>query len=986
MHESQCGHGCLTKPKIVGQCVLKHHSESPFARPCRIIGLLFIIIELAFPAFAVPLAHPGKAKKVEKTHINPSLRAIKGQLIFDQKTKEALERSKETGVLLALEENPGLIYKISITGAQKVEPDAVILRLKSKIDEPYEPAVVAQDIQEIWKMGLFSNVEVWQHVRKTGAIELEYRLSEIPTIFDIKITGNQALADSEIKESLAGLENYQVAKPERLRAAAEKIRELYVSKGYYLATVTYSIEKTTEREIKEREAEGVSEKGISTAIEIETAKVSATDFVNVIFHIKENAKVLVRRISFIGNHRLSDEELKKDLRTHEEHALSILTDWGTFRKDYLEIDALILEKMLHDNGMLKGKILAPEVELSSDKSSIRIAFRMIEGEQYFLGDVTVDGDLVEKDEEIYRLRKARDPERPLFSEQQLLAEITEEKGDIFNKSRMGQNVMAIADKYKDAGYAYVNVSPEPTFDEENKLVNIHINIESGPRVKIERIDIEGNEKTMDEVIRREVLITEGDYYSATLLHLSEANLAHLGYFESVELIEETGSSPNQMIIKIRVKERSTGNIQAGAGWGTGGEGLVFRFQVSNQNLFGRGQSLSATVNWSNYRRMFDVMFAEPYLTYVFDQPLTLSFSAFNRDLYMGEFYRAASGGDLTFGYPIGSPFKDLSRRWKTRTRPSLQNYVLDFESLWFYLTYTAERVQISDSSLNVRSFDLHQDEPRYTTSIKPTLRLDQRDNRIAPTRGIFAEFRTEFASGYFGALGLSALENKIRNSYPSKGLDAGRSFMKPSASVNNFIRYGTNVRFYHNLDDWFFVKGLVFKTNLELGILNTLGEPLIFENYALGGLNTIRGYSYRSISPVESAGALFPFNGRRDVAIGGNKQFYGSFELEFPLIKLLKLKGVLFFDFGNVFSPSDNFFFIGGKSANASHIKPSDPLGLYRALGLYSSVGFGVRWDSPFALLRFEWGIPLNVRPSNTPGLIERDRPILFEFNVGPSF
>ena len=194
------------------------------------------------------------------------------------------------------------------------------------------------------------------------------------------------------------------------------------------------------------------------------------------------------------------------------------------------------------------------------------------------------------------------------------------------------------------------------------------------------------------------------------------------------------------------------------------------------------------------------------------------------------------------------------------------------------------------------------------------------------------------------------------------------------------------MRLYHNLDEWFFLKGLVFKTNFELGFLNTFGTPLLFENYALGGVNTVRGYAYRSISPVESAGALSPFNGRRDVAVGGNKQFYGSFELEFPLVKLLKLGGVLFFDFGNVFSSADNFFYIGGKSRNAARVKPSDPLRIYDALGLYSSVGFGVRWDSPLGYLRFEWGLPLVVRPSQTPGLVEKDRPIVFEFNIGPSF
>lgn len=944
------------------------------------------MLTLALPGFAGAMA-PGAKKKIENTHIDPFLRGMEGQLILDKKTKEALERSKETGLILAESEKPGVIYKIRIVGATKVEPDAVILRLISKLDEAYAPANVAEDIQEIWKMGLFSQVDVWQNILDSGAVELEYRLSEIPTIFDIKTIGNKALSKDEIKESLAGLENYQVAKPERLRAAAEKIRELYVSKGYFLATVTYSLKPTSAADIKEREAQSVSEKGGAQIVEIETAKVAATDFVDVVFTIQENTKVKVTRINFIGNHRLSDQKLKEDLRTREDHTLlGLISDWGTFRRDFLEIDAYILEKKLNDFGMLKAKILPPEIDLSTDKSSISITYRLVEGPQYFLGEVTIDGDLIEKNEELYRLRKEADPKRPLFSENKLLSEITQRPGDIFNKSLMGQNVQAIAEHYRDQGYAYVNVSPEPSFDEENLRVDIHIVIESGPRIKIERIDIEGNEKTMDEVIRREINIHEGDFYSSTLLRESEAHIERLGYFESVELTQEPGTTPDQMIIKIKVKEKSTGGIQAGAGYGTGGEGVVLRFQLSNQNLFGRGQILSATVNWSNYRKMFDVMFAEPYLTYIFDHPLTFSFTAFNRDVFLGEYNRTSTGGDFTFGYPVGAPLMDLSRSWKSKVRPSLSPYVLDFESLWFFITYTAERVMINDSSLDVRSYDLHQGEARYTTSLKPTLKLDQRDNRMSPTRGLYAEFRTEFASEYFGGLGLSALENKIRHKSGPPTLEDGRDFLKPKATSNNFIRYGTNLRLYHNLDEWFFLKGLVFKTNFELGFLNTFGTPLLFENYALGGINTVRGYAYRSISPVESASALSPFNGRRDVAVGGNKQFYGSFELEFPLVKLLKLGGVLFFDFGNAYSSADNLFYIGTKSRNAARVKPSDPLRIFDALGLYSSVGFGVRWDSPLGFLRFEWGIPLVVRPSQTPGLLEKDRPIVFEFNIGQSF
>lgn len=930
------------------------------------------------------IGKPPKATK-EKAFLDPSLTSLEGQLSFDEETKKALERGKKPGFLLAAKEEPGHIYSIEVVGAKKTEPDAVVLRLASKIGQAFSPMLVSEDINEILKMGLFSDVEVWHRVLPSGAVELRYQLLEIPTIFQIKIVGNEALSEDEIKESIAGLENYHVAKSFRLKESAEKIREFYVSKGYFLATVDFSISPTKEEDIKKREAEGLSEKIGLSIMEIDTANVIAPDFVDVIFTIKENSKVRINRIYFSGNHYLNDDILKKQIRSQEQHLLSVISDWGTFRKDFLEVDALIIEKIFQDNGFLQVKILTPVVEISADKSSIDIGFRIIENDQYRLGNVFISGDLVERSETIYHLQKETKPDEAIFFAGKLASDISQKPGDIFNKSQMAEDVLSIAERYRDEGYAYVNVAPIPDF-KADQIVDINIQIESGPLVYIERIDIEGNEKTKDEVIRRELTIFEGDRYSSSLLKLSEQNVQRLGYFETVEMTNKPGSEPDKMVINIKVKEQSTAIIQAGAGYGTGGEGLVLRGQLSNQNLFGRGQILSASVNWSNYRRIFDISFVEPYLTYVFDSPLTFAFTAYNRDMYLGEFNRAASGGDITFGYPLGGPWVKYSRKWKRKASPSLAPYVFDFEALSLLLTYTAERVEISDLALDVRKWDLYQGVPRYTTSLKPILRLDQRDNRIFPSRGLFFEFRSEFASTYLGGGGLAELENSIRKKRKHNGMSAGRAYLTPEAASNSFIRFGTNFRFYYSLDEWLFLKGLVFKTNLEIGILNTLGKPLIFENYALGGSNSVRGYAYRSLSPTERAGSIYPFEPRRDFRIGGDKQILGSLELEFPIFKTLKISGVMFFDFGNVYSQEDNFFYVGGKSTNANRVKPADPLGLYQFLGLYSSAGFGVRWLSPLGFLRFEWGFPINRRPSDTPGLTEKDPPFLFDFGIGPSF
>lgn len=973
----------------LGYSVLNTIDINTFVRHgFRMFTILCLLLPTtSFAALGPAMAAPGKKKTSEdKPFLDPSLGTIEGQLSFDEDTKKALDRSKTPGVLIAAKEIPGHVYRIEIKGTKKIEPDAVVLRLSTRIGKPFNKLLVADDIIEIEKMGLFDDIKVYIKYLPSGAVVLRYEVVEYSTIFQVKIVGEHALDKDEILESIAGLEQFQVAKNARLKENAEKIRDFYVSKGYFLAQVDVKTEPTKEQDLTEfKKASGTEKPG--TAQEVDTARAIAPDFVDVIFTIKENSKVKIERISISGNKHVSDDLIKASLRSQENHALSILTDWGTFRKDFLEIDVLMIEKILHDHGFLNAKVLPPDVELNADRGGITINYRIVENKQYRLGDVTIHGDLVESSDAVYRAKIARDPDAALFYTGDLQNLITQREGEVFNKSQMAENILAISEKYRDDGYAYVNVYPIPEFDEENNTVAINIQIESGPRVSIERIDIEGNTRTMDEVIRREMVIFEKERYSSSLIRLSESNIQRLGYFESVEVTNKPGSTPNQMVLAIKVKEQSTGSIQAGAGYGTGGEGLVLRGQISDQNLFGRGQTLSATINWSNNRRMFDVAFVEPVIGYLFDNPLTFAFTAYNRDIVMGEFSRRAFGGDITLGYPLGGPFAEISRKWKRQTRRSLVPYVFDFEALSFMLTYKAERVEISDVTNAVRKWDLYEGVPRYTTSIRPAIRLDQRDNRIFPSRGLYFEFSTEFATEYLGARPLASIENYFRDSDTRKrGLGAGRSYTIPKSDANNFIRYGTNFRFYHNLDDWLFLKGLVFKANMEMGILNTLGNPLLFENYSLGGGTNIRGYPYRTIAPVERAGALNPFDPRRDVRVGGNKQFYGSFELEFPIIKPLKISGVLFFDYGNVFSQDENFFYIGGKSAEAARITPADPLGIYSLLGLYSSVGFGVRWLSPLGYLRFEWGFPLNPRPRGTAGLLDEDPTVQFEFNIGPSF
>lgn len=945
---------------------------------------LLVILVGTSPLFAASVTPPKKEKKATFDHAE-AIKNIQGTLSFDQATLDALKRSNDPAVLLAPQEEEDHIYRIEVMGLKKVEPSAIFLRLKTKIGDEFDRILLQEDVREIERMGFFRNIQVYVKRLASRAVVLRFMPVEIPTLFEVDFQGNRAFSTDEIKAELKGLEKFQGAVPETLEENRKRIEELYVNKGYYLADVTYAVEPTKPEKIKAQEKEDLDQKVAGTEEVIDTTKVIAPDFVTVTYTIKENPKIYIERVSFVGLKRLSEDKLREAIQSKEKHWLSVLSAWGTFKEQFLEVDPLIAESILHDHGFMRAQVFTPAYTLSADKSRISIQYRFKEGPVYRLGNVSISGDLIETSRQIYKLQKEKDPDTVWFLEKNLLSEFPK-PGLVFKKTELQESVSRISESYKDKGYAYVNVALDPIFNDDDHIIDVHVGVESGPKVYIERVEIAGNDKTKDEVIRRELKLDEGDLYSSSLYRLSEQSVNRLGFFETVEFSNRPGSSPDRMIITIKVVEKSTGTVQAGAAYGTGGEGIILRGQVANYNLFGRGQTVMANVNWSSYRKMFDVSFIEPYLTYLADNPLSFAFTAYNRSLFFGEFDRLSTGGDVTCGYPIGGRLTKYSRRWQRDASAKMAPYVLDFDSLWFSLTYTAERVKITDATTEALNYALFQGAPRYTTSIRPTITLDQRDNRLNPTRGYFAEFKVELASGYFGGKGFAHLEDSMMSNRKTRGLNDGLNYLKPKADANSFARYSSIARFYHNLDDWSLLKGLVFKTNFELGFLNDFGQPLLFENYSLGGMGSVRGYYYRSLSPTERAYTRFPFDPRTDLKVGGNKQVFGSMELEFPIIKLIKLKGVLFFDYGNVFSHQDNLFHFGKKSPQASKIRPADPLKLYSMLGLYSSVGFGVRWDSPMGMLRFEWGFPLVRRPAGTPGMMGGDDALGFEFNIGPSF
>ncbi|MCB9644731.1 MAG: outer membrane protein assembly factor BamA [Myxococcales bacterium] len=714
--------------------------------------------------------------------------------------------------------SPPIIKKIEIKGNLRTETMAILNQIQSRPKKPLDRSKVADDVKRIFALGPFKDVQV--SARRDGEqLVLIFRVKEKPAIRDVRFKGYKEVGIDDIKK-VVDVKKYGILNRARVQQNVQKIRELYVEKGFYLAEVEAEISRPT------------------------NASVIIT------FQIRENAKIMIRQINFVGNQKVTSQTLRQYLQTSEQSLLGMISGRSTYQEALIQQDLFRLNSYYMDHGYIKVKMGKPKVYLNADKRSIYITYWVTEGESYRYRKVGVKGDL-------------------LMPAETMLKKLTLRKGNVFNRTQLyKENLLALTNYYQNRGYAYVNVIPRHNLIEETREIDLTLEIQKGKKVRIERIEISGNTITQDRVVRREIRVAEGDYYNGRLVQISQQRIFALGFFEKAHPLYgikanfRKGSQPDRVILQFEVKEKPTGTFQIGAGFSSF-EQLVFNAQIAKNNLFGRGQSLSFAAQLSSIRQLFQIQFIEPYL---FDSRWTFAFSAYNsqRDygtLFSIGFRQTTTGGSLTWGYPL-------------------------LDDLNLLLTYKFERVQINasgntlDSGIRIKGFFSGVDGPSMTSSLRLTLRYDKRDNRLFPTKGHFQSLSVEHADWYLG-------------------------------SQNRFTRISAISRWYIGLP--FFGNEFlpVLRFNLQLGWIfspSAQGVPS-FERYRLGGINSIRGFRPFTIGPTrripgqsDSAFKLDEFNW------GGNKELIFNAELEIPIIPSVGLKGVLFFDAGNTYDDNEFLF------------------------------------------------------------------------------
>ncbi|MFN7131825.1 MAG: outer membrane protein assembly factor BamA, partial [Myxococcales bacterium] len=723
------------------------------------------------------------------------------------------------------------LAEVRVEGNRRVEAEAIRKALVSRAGQPLDRNKLREDIRSLWRLGFFSDVQIFLDQDEQGRPILLVRVQEKPAVRQARLRGNKELSDDDLKDTI-DIKPFSILDLAAVKRNARKIQDKYVEKGFFLAEVKETIEPVDNNEVI------------------------------VWFDVNERAKVEVRRITFVGNEKVPDKDLKEVMQTEEGNFLSFITNAGTYREEVFQRDLAALQGVYYDRGFIHVKVGNPKVSLSADSRSLYLTIPISEGEQYNIGAIDFSGDL-------------------LTEKADLQARMTVTSGELFNRTKLQRDILALTDVYHDQGYAYANITPQTNVHPEKRIVDLTFDIQKGEKVYIERIEIVGNTKTRDKVIRRELRIYEGELFSGTGLRLSRQRVTALGFFESVDITYKRGSTDDTMVMTVSVKEKPTGTFQVGFGFSSI-ENFIFTAQISQNNLLGWGQTASLSAQISSLRSLIQLSFIDPYFM---DTRTIFSFNYFRQELDYFGFIRRSNGGDVNFGYQF-------------------------VDNVSASVGYSIEAIEVQPGGLLSGGSDIllaNRFRNGLTSSVRLSGTWDKRNNRLFPSEGFFQQLTVEHSPSWLGATFL-------------------------------FTRYTLNTRWYYPLPF-----GLVAKAQGIFGYID--GDDLpISELYFAGGINTIRGYQLRSIAPAVRIGSSRnPAAPLQSFNVGGNKQVLFNLELEFPIFEKVGIRGVVFYDAGNVFSEDETVF------------RPRDQS---LPLGLFHSPGFGFRWFSPIGPLRFEWGFP----------------------------
>ena len=602
--------------------------------------------------------------------------------------------------------------------------------------------------------------------------------------------------------------------------------------------------------------------------------------------VVEGKTLLIEKITFEGNRTFSDDELKDNMNTREAWIIPF-TSRGRLDPDVLTNDTALLSALYYDHGFVDHKIDEPIILTRGE--GLEVVIRIQEGQRYRVGAVKVGGDL------------GGTPKR-------LLDDVTLTSGQIFRRSRLLNDVTALQQRYADRGYAFVEVSPVTRFDPAGRLVDVTYMIKRGPPVYFDQVKIAGNLKTRDKVIRRELEVTEKGRFSSAKVRESRNALLRTGFFKDVTVSTEKSEKKDRVDLLVKVEEAPTGTFSVGAGYSTA-SAFSFRTSLEERNLFGTGRRVSANLVLSKTDQ--DIVFGlvEPR---IFDSRADLGFDVFHTTAEFASWTNRRTG----FATRISAPIRYVRLPYFGRRADVYRTEGLDTEPGFSILDHLHGGIGYTLFSSNITNVD--DDAPSsieagksLTSAVTPRLSYDTRNHFFVPTEGTRSVTSLKLA-----------------------GLGGDNRFMRSDASLSWYYPVFKNF-------EWGEKFALMLGGRVGYGASWTDRELPLFERYFAGGINSVRGYEYRTLGPRECPEDT-PDCDDPEV-IGGNKQLILKTELHFPILDQWGFRGSVFLDQGQAFGPSQNI----------------------RLEDLKRSLGLAMQWQSPIGPVKLSWAFPLNAEPSD---------------------
>lgn len=558
------------------------------------------------------------------------------------------------GSVFAQEQLP-LVNSIEIKGLKRIEEGAVKSKISQKVGEPLSNEKISEDIKNIFRMGYFDDVKSEIETLE-GGIRLIYAVKEKPTIIRVEFQGNKEMTDDKLKEKTT-VSVGSIADTTLIQDNAAKLQLFYEEEGYWLAKVVPVVNRITENEVY------------------------------LTYQIDEGEKVRIRQISIVGNKAISAGKIRGAMKTSTWKIYSFITSSGYYRKETMSADLEAIRDLYFNNGYIKAVVSDPEIRLTPDGKGMIITIHVSEGEQFKISSVGLTGN------------KA-------FPEAELRKLISSAPGKVFSKEVLRRDIAGMVDLYTRRGYALANVYPEIVPDDTTKQVGITYKVEEGDIYRIGRIEISGNTRTRDKVIRREVRLDEGDVFNSALLKRSYERLTNLNFFETVDLAPKPRYEEKKLDIDIKVKERPTGFLSVGGGYSSV-DGLIGMVDITQGNLFGRGQFVKLRAELGGRTSFYEISFRDPWFL---DKPISFSADVYRTTREYINYKRRATG----FGFGFG---KELAEYWGGN------------------ISYSLERATIYDIGEDVSNIIKEQEGTKLTSSISPSIVRDSRDNFLDPTRG-----------------------------------------------------------------------------------------------------------------------------------------------------------------------------------------------------------------------------------------------------------